>query len=91
MNGRVREELQKELVARGFSADGVSPRNTMVMDEAFLTGIEIAALFETMVARREKVFRSGDAVGMDVAKESYDDVVLAIGAIKAVVEKLCLP
>ena len=91
MNNRTQEELRKELISRGFSTEGVSPNNTMVIDDAFLGEIEIAALFETMVARREKVFRSGDAVGMDVAKKSYDDAVLAIEAIKAVVGKLSLP
>jgi hypothetical protein len=91
MNSRVREELRKELAHRGFSADGASPGNTMVIDEAFLTEIEIAALFETMVARREKVFRSGDVVGLDAAKKAYDDVVIAIDAIKVVIGKLSLP
>jgi len=36
LNSRAREELGKELGARGSSADGVSPGNTMVIDEEFL-------------------------------------------------------
>ncbi len=91
MNKRIREELRRELLARGFTADGTSPNNTMVVDDEFLEGIEIAALFDTMIARREKVFRSGDVVGPDIAKKSYDDVVLAIDAIRAVIGKLSLP
>ena len=34
---------------------------------------------------------SGAVVGMEAAKRSYDDVVLALEAIKAVVAKLSLP
>jgi hypothetical protein len=91
MNTRVRDELRRELLSRGFAAGGTSPNNTMVIDDAFLDGIEITSLFETMVARREKVFRSGDVVGLDVATKTYDDVVLAIDAIKVVIAKLLLP
>ena len=91
MNDRTLEELRKELVARGFSAGGVSPNDTIVLDDALLAEIAIASLLETMVARREKVFRSGDVVGMEAAKKGFDDAVLAIEATKAVIGKLSLP
>jgi hypothetical protein len=63
----------------------------MVLDDAYLAAVDLSELFDTMIARREKVFRSSDVVGATVAKQSYDDVVLAIDAIKAVVSQLSLP
>jgi hypothetical protein len=86
----IREELWRELLARGFAVNGASPNNTMTINEAFLDAIEVAALFDTMVARRENVSRSGGVVGLDVAKKSYDDVVLVIDAMKAVIGRMSL-
>jgi hypothetical protein len=91
MKKNIREELWRELLARGFAVNGASPNDTMIIDEAFLDAIEIAAIFETMVARREKVFHSGGVVGLDIAKKSYDDVVLVVDAIKAVIGRMLLP
>lgn len=96
MNTAICNELKKELRARGFSPSLpsentpslASPNDTMVIAESHLAAVEIAALLDTMVARREKIFRSVDVVGPDAAKKSYDDVVLVIEAIKAVVGKL---
>ena len=79
---------RKELLSRGFSATLTSPNDTMVLDELCSTSAELADLLEVMVARREKVFRSIDVVGAGLAKRSYDDVVLVVDDIKAVIGQL---
>jgi len=88
MSGSIQSELRKELVARGFSPSLASPNDTMVLDDAYATAADLAGLLELMVARREKIFRSVDVVGAGAAKRSYDDVVLCIDAIKAVIARL---
>jgi hypothetical protein len=87
MNKRALDELMRELTSRGFRVDGTSPNGTMTLDNEYLLSVDLADLFETVVARREKVFGSAGVVGADAAKQSFDDVVLAIGAIKAVIRK----
>jgi len=87
VNRRLREELKNELLARGFSRDGVSPKSTIAIGDAYLTATDMASLLETMVERREKVFRSVGVVGKKQAKAAYEDVVIAIEAIKAVIGK----
>jgi hypothetical protein len=91
MNRQLREELRKELSSRGFRGDGTSPNDTIVLGDAFLDDVELASLFDTLVSRREKLFRSGDVVGMDAAKKGYDDVVLAIDAVKALISRIAPP
>jgi hypothetical protein len=81
----VRDEVLRELRARGFNEHGTSPNDTMVLDEIYVGDVDIADLLEIMVARREKIFRSQDVVGPAAAKAGYDDVVLVIEAIKAVI------
>jgi hypothetical protein len=88
MNSRIISELKKEILARGFRSDGAAPNGTMVLDEGYLAGVDLADLLDTMVSRREKIFRSSEVVGADVARQSYDDVVLVIDAIKSVVGRL---
>ena len=90
MNRALREELTRELLLRGFKPGGSSPNDTMILDDQFLADVSIGDLLETMVARREKVFRSDQVVGSQVAKKSYDDVVLVIEVIKNVLDKLRL-
>lgn len=91
MNSRIFDALKAELLARGFRRDGAAPSNTMTLDDEYLLAVELGDLFDTMVARREKIFRSGEVVGADAAKNGFDDVVLVIDAIKAVIGKLALP
>jgi hypothetical protein len=90
MKDSIRDELKKELIARGFSPSLDSPNDTMGLSESYLNTVEIAALLDIMVARREKIYRSVDVVGPDAAKKSYDDVVLVIEAVKAVIGRLSL-
>lgn len=91
MNARLLAELKRELGARGFATDGTAPNGSITFDDAYLSAIELGELLDTMIARREKVFRSTDVVGADIARKNYDDVVCAIGAIKAVISRLTLP
>ena len=86
----IRDDLRTELLARGFSAGLEAPNATMVLDDSYSTAADLADLLEVMVARREKIFRSVDVVGQATARRSYDDVVLVIEAIKAVIAKLSL-
>ena len=88
MSPEIKRELWRELVNRGFTTSGAAPNDTMGFDETFLDGVEIGDLFDTLVSRREKIFRSVDVVGQDVAKRSYDDVVIAIESIKCVIRRL---
>ena len=88
MNIALRDSLQKELASRGFSSRGEAPNGTMAFDDAYLDDIELSDLLETMVTRREKVIRSHSVVGPDIAKQSYDDVVHVIDALKAVINNL---
>jgi hypothetical protein len=91
VSSSIQEELRRELVARGFSATLESPLGTMGLTDSYSTPADLADLLEVMVARREKLFRSVDVVGPDVAKKSYDDVVLVIEAVKVVLARLVLP
>ena len=84
----IRNDLRTQLISRGFSRDGQAPNGTMSLDDAYLDGTDIGELLDQLVARREKVFRSSSVVGEDVAKRTYDDVVSAIEAIKAVLKTM---
>ena len=88
MNTLARTELARELALRGFRADGTSPNGSMTLGGDYLASVDLPDLLDTVVARREKIFNSSGVVGADAAKQSFDDVVLAIEAIKAVLQKL---
>jgi hypothetical protein len=90
VNTSISDELKKELLARGFSTSLEAPNGTMGLTSAYTTAAELADLMDLMVSRREKIFRSVDVVGHDAARKSYDDVVIVIEAIKAVMGKLSL-
>ena len=63
MNEFTRGQLLKELASRGYRDDGSSPFRSIVLDYDELAEIELGELLEQMVVRREKIFRSIDAVG----------------------------
>jgi hypothetical protein len=88
VNDFTRNQLLKELAARGYRDDGSSPFRSIVLDYDELPEIELGELLEQMVARREKIVRSLDAVGKDVAMQSYEDAQRAIDAMKAVIKRL---
>lgn len=83
MKAALRDELKKELTARGF-VGGYAPNGTMGFDDAYLDATDLTELLDQMVARREKVFRSEHVVGVEDARKSYEDTVLVIAAIKSV-------
>ena len=84
MNAAIRHVFREELISRGFTPTGVSPNDTMTLTDEYLEEIDFAELFESMVARREKVFHSAETVGQDASRKSYEDVVLVIHALAAV-------
>ena len=84
-------ELRRELVARGFSEQLESPHRTMVLADIYETAKDLADLLDVMVARREKIFASVAVVGEVAAKNSYDDVLLVVDAVKAVIGCMTLP
>jgi hypothetical protein len=88
VNGYTRGQLLKELAARGYRDDGSSPFRSIVLDYDELSETDIGELLEQMVERREKIQRSLDAVGKDVAMQHYEDAERAIDAMKAVIKKL---
>ena len=89
MKPAIRDRLREELRSRGFKDSGDSPHGTMTLDEDYLDAVALSDLLDMMVSRREKFFRSEQAVGPDIAKKGYDDVVLVIEATKLVVEEYC--
>ncbi len=91
MNTKILNELEKELASRGFTTDGYAPNRSVWVTDEHLASVEIAELLETMVARREKIFRAQEVVGADVAKSNYQDTELIVEAIKAVIGKLSFP
>ena len=77
MRTDIREELKRQLVSRGFRGPE-SPNRTMTLDDDYLAEIGVGELMKQLVARREKVFRSADVVGMAEATKSYEDVASAV-------------
>ena len=88
MNGYTRGQLLKELASRGYRDDGSSPSRSIVLDYDELADTDIGELLEQMVARREKILRSVDALGKDAAMQHYEDAERAIAAMKAVIKNL---
>jgi hypothetical protein len=82
-----REQLERELVARGYSSNGDAPNGTMNLDRDYLNRVELVELMDQLISRREKIFKSGDVVGLANAKLGYEDVVIAIDALKAVISR----
>jgi hypothetical protein len=87
VNEYTRGQLLKELAARGYRDDGSSPFRSIVLDYDELAEVEIGELLEQMVARREKIVRSVDSVGKDIAMQNYEDAQRAIDSMKAVIKR----
>ena len=86
MNDYTRGLLLKELSAKGYRDDGSSPYRSIVLDYDELAETELGELLDQMVVRREKVFRSVDSIGKDLAMQRYEDCQRAIDAMKAVIK-----
>lgn len=91
MNKATLIALRRELLARDFDHNLHSPKDSMVFTENYLLNTEIADLLDILVTRREKAWSSVEVLGMESAKEIYDDVVRAIEATKAVIGMLTFP
>jgi hypothetical protein len=87
VNEFTRGQLLKELAARGYRDDGSAPFRSIVLDYDELAETELGELLEQMVVRREKIFRSLEVVGKDVAMQNYEDAQRAIDAMKAVIKR----
>jgi len=88
MSSKVKDELQKELIARGYAADGHAPQGSMWLVEDFLRSVQLVELIDTLFSRREKLFRMVEEEGMEPSRPSYDDVSIAVEALKVVVSHL---
>jgi hypothetical protein len=88
VNDYTRGLLLKELAARGYRDDGSSPFRSIVLAYDELSEVDIGELLEQMVGRREKIFRSMESLGREVAMQSYEDAQRAIDAMKVVIKKL---
>ena len=88
MNEITRKQLVAELAARGYRDDGSSPFRSIVLDYGELDEVELGELLEQMVARREKIVRTVDMYGKDVAMHHYEDAQRAIDAMRAIIKRL---
>jgi hypothetical protein len=88
MNTRIKEELQRELISRGYTADGYAPQGSMWLAEDFLRSVLLVSLIDTLFGRREKLFRMVEEEGMEHSRPSYEDVSIAVDALKAVISRL---
>jgi hypothetical protein len=88
VNDFTRGMLLRELAARGYREDGSAPFRSIVIDYDELRDTEIGELLEQIVVRRDKIFRSLETVGKDIALQNYEDSQRAIDAMKAVIKKL---
>jgi hypothetical protein len=88
VNEVTRQQLMKELAARGYRDDGSAPYRSIVLDYDELGETDLGELLDQMVVRREKIFRSLDVLGKELAMQHYEDAERAIEAMKAVLKKL---
>ena len=91
MKRRTRERFETELRRRGYSEELQSPNDGMGFAGAYLDEVGVAELLDSLVVRREKIDKSVEVVGKEVAKRNYDDVVKTIDALKAVIGAMTLP
>ncbi|NVB80236.1 MAG: hypothetical protein HOV81_17715 [Kofleriaceae bacterium] len=80
--------LRRELAARGYLETGASRHGSIVLAYDELADLDLGEMLDLMVARRERIARSVEAVGKDVAMRNYEDAEAAIDAIKAVIKAL---
>jgi hypothetical protein len=85
------DALRRELLARGFDHNLEAPKGSMILSDDYLLNMEIARLLDILITRREKASGLVASFGTEAAKETYDDVVCAIEATKAVIGMLSFP
>ena len=62
-----------------------SPNKGIVLAAEDVPTIDrLSELLDVMIVRRERIGRSSPDVGVEIARQNYDDTVLVVDAIKAV-------
>lgn len=79
------QEFRLALKRRGFADDGQAPNRTITLTQEFLIEKDLLELYDMLVTRREKVFRSTGVVGAEASRQAFDDVVIAIEALQEAV------
>jgi hypothetical protein len=87
----IAEEMRKELVARGFGPNLESPSGRITMPDDYPTVADLVDMLVVLVARREKLFRPSPSIPYDLGKTDYEETVLAIECVKAVLGRLVIP
>jgi len=90
MNEKLRAELKRELIARGFDESLRAPNGSVWFDDDYLRATEIAELLETMVSKRDKALSSVEVLGRENTKDIYDDVAAVVDAAKSVITRMSL-
>ena len=88
MTPRIVALLRAELARRGYRETGASPNGSIVLDYDELEELDLGEMLDLMVARRERIVRSLDALGKERATEHFEDAEAAIQALKDVIKKL---
>jgi hypothetical protein len=88
MRRDIRDAVTRELQARGFSADLLGPSRSLAFSPEYLETETLAGLYDLVVSRREKMFRGVPELGQEIARAAYDDAVIAVQAVGAVISQL---
>lgn len=67
----------------------MAPNGTMTLGDSYLESTNLSALFDTLVTRREKLSHGWNT--LENVKTAYEDVVLAVDAVKELLGRLDLP
>ena len=73
-------QLQRELVAEGFSTKGEAPHGTITVTPMYLKEITLADFIEGQVIRRESYLRGYPFIGKQLADSAFADVGKVIAA-----------
>lgn len=87
MNAKTRTKIRQELVARGFSEDGVAPHKTLTLTDEALAAVSVGDLLDHLMSRHERIFRLMGFASREEAKPFWDDLSAAIDALKAMISR----
>ena len=87
MISQLRERLQSELESCGYSDQGEAPNGTMTLSRDYLDSISATELLDQLISRKHKLFKFVEVVGRENATLSYDDVALAVDALRKVISE----
>lgn len=88
MKPEVIRQVISELQARGFTSDLMAPNGSLAFSERYLEGETLAGLFDLVLSRREKMFRTIPELGLERTRAAYADAVIAVEAVGAVISGL---